>query len=186
MAEKIEADASEHLSFEQFQMPLTTESALNSLPQKLVTVAGVEICLFHIRARTTAAGAAPIPLVLTHGWPSSFFEFLPVIGPLTDPAAHGGDPADAFDLVVPSLRGFGFSGPLPLGHSHPARVADLWAGLMDRLGYRRFGARGGDIGSHVTNFLGARYPDRLIGIFTHHPALHPRLDGGRPLSAAER
>lgn len=159
-----------------------TESVLNGLPQLLVSVAGTDIHVFHVRARIPA----PVPLVLTHGWPSSFFEFLPVIGPLTDPAAHGADPADAFDVVIPSLPGFGFSGPLPAGQHHPARIADLWAELMDQLGYRRFGAYGGDIGSHVTNFLGARHPGRLIGIFTHHPALHPRLDGGRPLSAAEQ
>lgn len=163
-----------------------TESVLNGLPQLLVNVAGVDIHVFHIRAQTPPAAGAPLPLVLTHGWPSSFFEFLPVIGPLTDPAAHGADPADAFDVVIPSLPGFGFSGPLPAGQNHPARIADLWAELMDQLGYQRFGACGGDIGSHVTNFLGARHPDRLIGIFTHHPQLHPRLDGGRPLSAAEQ
>lgn len=163
-----------------------TESVLNGLPQLLVSVAGVDLHVFHIRARTAAAGAAPVPLVLTHGWPSSFFEFLPLIGPLTDPAAHGADPADAFDVVIPSLPGFGFSGPLPSGQNHPARIADLWTELMDQLGYRRFGAYGGDIGSHVINFLGARHPGRLIGVFTHHPELHPRLDGGRPLSVAEQ
>jgi epoxide hydrolase len=162
-----------------------TESVLNGWPQRLVSVAGVDIHVFHVRAQAPAP-AAPLPLVLTHGWPSSFFEFLPLIGPLTDPAAHGADPADAFDIVIPSLPGFGFSGPLPAGQNQPARIADLWAGLMEQLGYARFGAYGGDIGSHVTNFLGARHPDRLIGVFTHHPALHPRLDGGRPLSAAER
>ena len=163
---------------------LDTESELNDLPQLLVSVAGADIHVFHIRARASAA--APLPLVLTHGWPSSFFEFLPLIGPLTDPAAHGADPADAFDIVIPSLPGFGFSGPLPAGQNHPARVADLWAELMDQLGYPRFGAYGGDIGSHVTNFLGAQHAGRLIGIFTHHPALHPPLEGGRPLSAAEQ
>jgi epoxide hydrolase len=163
-----------------------TESLLNGLPQLLVSVAGADIHVFHVRARTPAAGAEPMPLVLTHGWPSSFFEFLPLIGPLTDPVAHGADPADAFDVVIPSLPGFGFSGPLPAGQNQPARVADAWVELMDQLGYRRFGAYGGDIGSHVTNFLGARHADRLIGIFTHHPELHPHLDGGRPLSAAEQ
>ena len=124
-----------------------TESALNGLPQLLVSVAGGDIHVFRIGARTPAAGAAPVPLVLTHGWPSSFFEFLPLIGPLTDPVAHGADPADAFDVVIPSLPGFGFSAPLPAGQNHPARIADLWAELMDQLGYRRFGAYGGDIGS---------------------------------------
>lgn len=145
-----------------------TEAALNGLPQLLVSVAGTDIHVFHIRAPASAAATAPVPLVLTHGWPSSFFEFLPVIGPLTDPAAHGADPADAFDIVIPSLPGFGFSGPLPAGQNHPARIADLWAELMDQLGYQRFGAYGGDIGSHVTNFLGARHPGRpaLLDILT--------------------
>ncbi|MGH3402934.1 MAG: epoxide hydrolase family protein [Streptosporangiaceae bacterium] len=163
-----------------------TEPVLNALPQMLVSVAGVDIHVFHIRARVPAAGGPAVPLVLTHGWPSSFFEFLPLIGPLTDPATHGADPADAFDIVIPSLPGFGFSGPLPAGQNHPARIADLWAELMGQLGYQRFGAYGGDIGSHVTNFLSARHPGRLIGMFTHHPQLHPRLDGGRPLSVAEQ
>ena len=117
------------------------------MPQLLVSVAGADIHVFRIGARTPAAGAAPVPLVLTHGWPSSFFEFLPLPGPLTDPVAHGADPADAFDVVIPSLPGFGFSAPLPAGQNHPARIADLWAELMDQLGYRRFGAYGGDIGS---------------------------------------
>lgn len=88
-----------------------TESNLNGLPQVVVPVDGVGIHAFHIRARP--AGSEPIPLVLTHGWPSSFFELLPLVGPLTDPAAHGGQPTDLFDLVIPSLPCFGFSGRLP-------------------------------------------------------------------------
>ena len=96
-------------------------------------VAGADIHVFRIGARTPAAGATPVPLVLTHGRPSSFFEFLPLIGPLTDPVAHGADPADAFDVVLPSLPGFGFPAPLPGGQNHPARIADLWAELMDQV-----------------------------------------------------
>ncbi|MGH9055199.1 MAG: epoxide hydrolase family protein, partial [Acidimicrobiales bacterium] len=161
-----------------------TESALNALPQIIVSVDGVGIHAFHIPA--SSADRVPVPLVLTHGWPSSFFEFVPLIGHLTDPAAYGGDPDDCFDLVIPSLPGFGFSGRLPAGECHPARIADLWVQVMDQLGYRRFGAYGGDIGSHVTNFLGAAHADRLIGVFTHHPNLHPLIDDDRPLSDAER
>ena len=160
-----------------------TESNLNCLPQVMVAVDGVDIHAFHIRARPAAT--EPIPLVLTHGWPSSFFELLPLVGPLTDPVAHGGQPTDLFDLVIPSLPGFGFSGRLPAGESHPARVAQLWVQMMGWLGYERFGAYGGDIGSHVTNHLGAAHAEHIIGVFTHHPNLHPDMADARPSSAVE-
>ncbi len=161
-----------------------TESSLNALPQVMLSVDGADIHTFHISA--PSAVAAPIPLVLTHGWPSSFLEFLPLIGALTDPAAHGGESTDAFELVIPSLPGFGFSSRLSAGQSHPARIAELWVRVMDQLGYQRFGAYGGDIGSHVTNYLGAVHADRIIGVFTHHPNLHPVIEGNLPLSDAER
>jgi pimeloyl-ACP methyl ester carboxylesterase len=136
------------------------EQALNALPQVLVPVEGLEVHCVHVRGR----GPGPVPLVLTHGWPSSFFEFHKVIGPLSDPAAHGGDPRDAFDVVVPSLPGYGFSSvPAERGMS-AARVADVWARLMAALGYARFGSHGGDWGSAVTTALGAAYPERMIGL----------------------
>lgn len=161
-----------------------TESALNALPQMMLTVEGVDIHTFHVPARSVVG--RPIPLVLTHGWPSSFFEFLTLVGPLTDPAAHGGEAGDAFSVVIPSLPGFGFSSRLPAGQSHAARIAELWVQVMGQLGYRHFGAYGGDIGSHVTNYLGAAHANRIIGVFTHHPNLHPVIEDNQPLSDAER
>ena len=162
-----------------------TETALNRLPQRLVRVSGADLHVIHASARVGSSEPPPIPLILTHGWPSSFFEFLPLIGPLTDPAQHGGDAADAFDVIIPSLPGFGFSSRLTEGPTEPSRIAELWVELMDKLGYERFGAYGGDIGSHVTNFLGARHADRVIGVFTHHPNLHPDIDPAVPLTPAE-
>ncbi|SKB10414.1 epoxide hydrolase family protein [Aeromicrobium choanae] len=161
-----------------------TERAVNQIPQQLVRAGGADIHVLHVPARGDAV--SPIPLVLTHGWPSSFFEFLPLIGPLTDPAGHGGDATDAFDVIIPSLPGFGFSEQLPQGPTEPSRIADLWVEVMEQLGYRSFGAYGGDIGSHVTNFLGANHPQRVLGVFTHHPNLHPQLDPAWPLSSAEQ
>lgn len=160
-----------------------TERAVNRFPQRIVRASGADVHVLHVPARGTAA---PMPLVLTHGWPSSFFEFLPLIGPLTDPAGHGGDAADAFDVIIPSLPGFGFSEQLPHGPTEPSRIADLWVEVMEQLGYRSFGAYGGDIGSHVTNFLGAHHRERVLGVFTHHPNLHPQLHPARPLSSAEQ
>ncbi|WP_237724162.1 MULTISPECIES: alpha/beta fold hydrolase [unclassified Rhodococcus (in: high G+C Gram-positive bacteria)] len=105
-----------------------------------------------------------LPLVLTHGWPGSFVEFLDVIGPLTDPAAHGGDPADAFDVVVPSLPGFGFSGPVRESGWDTPRIATAWAELMSRLGYQRYGVQGGDIGADVSPEVARIAPDAVVGV----------------------
>ena len=134
------------------------EAQLNTFPQYRTTIDGDVIHYVHVRGQ----GSHPLPLVLTHGWPSAFTELLPLVGRLTDPAAHGGDPLDAFDVVIPSLPGFGFSSP----HTRrgPRRVHDTWAKLMRRLGYARFGACGSDIGARVTSRLGAYYPDRVVGI----------------------
>ena len=119
-------------------------------------------------------GPDPMPLVLTHGWPSTCFEMQKVIGPLSDPAAHGGDPADAFHVVAPSLPGYGFSSP-PTERGFAIRnVASLWCELMSALGYDRFGSHGGDWGSAVTTALGAHHPDRLFGI--HLSMLAPPID----------
>ncbi|GAA3524580.1 multidrug MFS transporter [Aeromicrobium flavum] len=161
-----------------------TEHTINQIPQRLIRAGGADIHVLHAPGRV-AAGQAALPLVLTHGWPSSFFEFLSLIGPLTDPAAHGGDAADAFDVVIPSLPGFGFSSRLPQGPTEPSRIAAVWVEVMEALGYTAFGAYGGDIGSHVTNFLGAHHPERVVGLFTHHPNLHPVLDPDVPLSPAD-
>lgn len=147
-----------------------TQDRLNELPHHLVDLGDARIHCIHVRG----VGPDPVPLVLTHGWPSSFVEMLDVIGPLTDPAAHGGDPADAFHVVVPSLPGYGFS-PAPSEPGTDAgRIADLWVALMAHFGYERFGAQGGDWGSAVTTALGARHPDHLLGI--HLNMLAPPVD----------
>jgi pimeloyl-ACP methyl ester carboxylesterase len=146
------------------------ESALNHWPQYLVGVDGLDIHCVHVRGR----GPDPLPLVLTHGWPSSFFEMYKVIGPLSDPANHGGDPADAFDVVVPSLPGYGFSSQPRTRGMNAARVAAIWVELMAELGYDRFGAHGGDWGSAVGTALGAGFADRVVGI--HLTMLAPPVD----------
>jgi pimeloyl-ACP methyl ester carboxylesterase len=119
-----------------------------------------------------------LPLVLCHGWPDSFWRYAKVIPLLTDPGAHGADPADAFDVVVPDMPGYGYSGR-PAGPALDAiAVADLWAGLMSTLGYQRFGAAGGDVGSHVSRYLGLNYPDRVV-------AVH-RTDAGLPIFTGDQ
>jgi pimeloyl-ACP methyl ester carboxylesterase len=137
-----------------------TQDRLNALPQFRTEVDGVGIHFLHVPSPEPAA----LPLVLTHGWPGSIVEFLKVIGPLSDPAAHGGDPADAFHVVCPSLPGYGFSDkPSRAGWGVP-RIASAWATLMDRLGYRRYGAQGGDWGSAVSTVIGAQDPTHCVGI----------------------
>lgn len=136
------------------------EAGINALPHRRVDIDGIPIHFIHIRGR----GENPMPLVLTHGWPWTFWDFHKVIGPLSDPAAHGGDPADAFDVVVPSLPGFTLSAPLPrpVGLAETAR---LWRSLMvDVLGYRRFAAQGGDWGALVSGHLGHIAPEAVIGV----------------------
>jgi pimeloyl-ACP methyl ester carboxylesterase len=137
------------------------ESALNAYPHFTAEVAGRRVHFIHLRGR----GDGPaMPLVLTHGWPSSFVEMLPLASQLADPASHGGDPADAFDVVIPSLPGFLYS-ELPDGPFTHQRVAGIWHALMTQtLGYQRFGAFGGDIGGRVTQWLGALYPGQVTGI----------------------
>ena len=136
------------------------EARLNALPQLLVDVGGTQVHCVHVEGR----GPDPLPLVATHGWPSSCFEMHAIVGPLTDPARHGGDARDAFHLVAPSLPGYGFSPPPRQRGVGAARVADLWVELMAALGYPRFGAHGGDWGSAVATALGARHPERMIGL----------------------
>jgi epoxide hydrolase len=136
------------------------QDRLNRFPQFLTTIDGLDIHFLHIRSPHEDA----VPLVITHGWPGSVAEFGKVIGPLTDPVAFGGSAADAFHLVCPSLPGFGFSGkPAKTGWG-AERIADAWDQLMARLGYPRYGAQGGDWGSHVSRTLGVRHPGHLIGI----------------------
>ncbi|HEX7304742.1 epoxide hydrolase family protein [Lentzea sp.] len=136
------------------------ESELNRLPQFLTEIDGLDIHFVHVRSKNPGA----LPLLLTHGWPGSVVEFLGLVGPLTDPVAFGGDAADSFDVVIPSLPGFGFSGkPAETGWDVP-RVARAWVELMERLGYTGWAAQGGDWGSVVTTALGAMRPEGLLGI----------------------
>lgn len=138
------------------------EVAMNRFAHFRTTIDDVPIHFVHERGR----GPNPVPLVLSHGWPWTFWDYRDVIGPLTDPAAHGGDPADAFDVVVPSLPGFVFSTPLTRTGIHAWSTADLWHSLMtDVLGYERFAAGGGDWGGLVTGQLAHKFPDRVIGIY---------------------
>jgi pimeloyl-ACP methyl ester carboxylesterase len=136
------------------------EARLNAHPQFVTEIDGQRIHFLHVRSPRPGA----LPLLLTHGWPGSVAEFLDVAGPLTDPGAHGGDPADAFDLVIPSLPGFGFSGPAVGPGWDTARTARAWVELMRRLGYERYGAHGGDIGAAVSPQVGRTAPDRVVGV----------------------
>ncbi|MBZ2195111.1 epoxide hydrolase family protein [Occultella gossypii] len=136
------------------------QARLNALPQFTTTIDGQRIYFLHVRSPHPGA----LPLVLTHGWPSSPAEFLDVIGPLTDPGAHGGDPADAFDLVIPALPGFGFSSPLSGPGWSSDRTARAWAELMRRLGYARYGLQGGDFGALVSPEVGRVDPEHVVGV----------------------
>jgi epoxide hydrolase len=136
------------------------EARLNELPQFTTTIDGTGVHFLHVRSQQPDA----LPLILTHGWPGSIVEFLNVIGPLTDPAAHGGDPADAFHLVIPSMPGHGFSGPTRQAGWTTDRVARAWAELMARLGYGRYGAQGGDWGAFVSPELGRIDPGHVVGV----------------------
>ena len=130
------------------------------MPQFTTEIDGVEIHFIHVRSQHEDA----LPLIMTHGWPGSVIELLETIGPLTDPTAHGGTPGDAFHLVLPSLPGYGFSGePTELGWDAD-RIARAWAELMDRLGYTRYVAQGGDVGAYVTDAMGRQAPEGLLGI----------------------
>ncbi|HCU52620.1 MAG TPA: epoxide hydrolase [Micromonosporaceae bacterium] len=146
------------------------EAQLNQFPQFTTTIDGQRIHFLHVRSPEPDA----FPLVLTHGWPGSIVEFLDLIGPLTDPRSHGGDPADAFHVVIPSLPGFGFSGPTADGGWDRARIGRAWAELMRRLGYERYGAQGGDIGGAVSPELGRADPDRVVGVHVNGgPSIPP-------------
>src|SRR5262249_28039288 len=139
------------------------ERRLNALPQFKTEIDGVDVHFIHVRSSHGDA----LPLIITHGWPGSVVELLEVVGPLTDPTAYGGQDEDAFDLVIPSLPGYGFSAePAELGWNL-GRVAGAWAELMRRLGYTRYVAQGGDVGAGVTDAMGRLRPEGLIGIHTN-------------------
>ncbi len=136
------------------------EAKLNALPQFTTEIDGVDIHFIHVKSAHENA----LPLIMTHGWPGSVIELLETVGPLTDPTAHGGTAEDAFHLVLPSLPGYGFSGePTELGWES-GRIARAWAQLMDRLGYTRYVAQGGDVGADVTDAMGRQGPEGLLGI----------------------
>ncbi len=136
------------------------EARLNALPQFMTEIDGVDIHFIHVKSPHEGA----LPLIMTHGWPGSVIELLGAVGPLTDPTSHGGRAEDAFDLVLPSLPGYGFSSePGELGWD-PSRIARAWAVLMNRLGYTRYVAQGGDVGSSVTDAMGRQAPEGLLGI----------------------
>jgi pimeloyl-ACP methyl ester carboxylesterase len=136
------------------------EARLNALPQFMTEIDGVDIHFIHVRSPHEDA----MPLIMTHGWPGSVVELLETVGPLTDPTAHGGDAEDAFHLVMPSLPGYGFSGePAEIGWDS-ARIASAWAELMNRLGYTRYVAQGGDVGAAVTDAMSRQAPEGLLGV----------------------
>ena len=145
------------------------EARLNSFPQFMTTIDGLDIHFIHVRSRHPNA----LPVIITHGWPGSVIELIKIIGPLTDPTAHGGSAADAFDVVIPSIPGFGFSGK-PTGTGwDPDRIARAWAELMKRLDYTRYVAQGGDWGSPISNAMARHAPPGLRGIHVNLPATIP-------------
>jgi pimeloyl-ACP methyl ester carboxylesterase len=169
----------------------TCEANLNALPQFITEIDGLDIHFIHVRSQHEDA----LPLIVNHGWPGSIIEQLKIIEPLTDPTAHGGSPADAFHVVIPSMPGYGFSGkPTSTGWG-PERMGRAWTELMKRLGYRRYVAQGGDWGAFVVDQMGLQAPDGLLAIHTNMPATVPpdvnaaALAGDPPpagLSAEER
>ena len=165
------------------------EAKLNALPQFITTIDGVDIHFIHVRSRHQNA----LPLIITHGWPGSVIEQLKIIGPLTDPTAHGGRAEDAFDVVIPSMPGYGFSGK-PTGTGwDPDRIARAWAELMKRLGYTRYVAQGGDWGAPISSAMARQAPAGLLGIHINLPATVPpevgrgaRRGGPAPAGLSEK
>jgi pimeloyl-ACP methyl ester carboxylesterase len=167
------------------------EARLNSLPQFVTEIDGVDIHFIHVRSKAEKA----LPLIVTHGWPGSIIEQLKIVDPLTNPTAHGAAASDAFDLVIPSIPGYGFSGKPTATGWDPVRIARAWIALMKRLGYARYVAQGGDWGDSITEQMALLAPPELLGIHTNMPATVPAdvskalAIGGPPpsgLSAEER
>jgi pimeloyl-ACP methyl ester carboxylesterase len=167
------------------------EAKLNAFPQFITEIDGLDIHFIHVRSKQPNA----LPLIVTHGWPGSVIELLKIVDPLTNPTAHGGSASDAFDVVIPSLPGYGFSGKPSGSGWGPERIARAWTTLMKRLGYTRFAAQGGDWGAMVTDVMGTQAPPELLGIhlnwaFAVPPDIDKALQTGSPLpsdlSADER
>jgi len=167
------------------------EAKLKALPQFVTTIDGLDIHFIHVRSKNKNA----LPIIITHGWPGSIIEQLKIIGPLTDPAAYGGKAEDAFDVVIPSLPGYGFSEQPASSGWGPERIAKAWVALMKRLGYSKFVAQGGDWGAMVSDVMGMQAPPELLGIhvtwpFTVPPDIDKAIQTGASLpsglSADER
>src|SRR4029434_6202451 len=149
------------------------EAKLNALPHFITEIDGLDIHFIHVKSKHPNA----MPVVITHGWPGSIIENLKLIDPLTDPTGYGGSAADAFDVVIPSMPGYGFSGKPTETGWNPERIGRAWATLMERLGYQRYVAQGGDWGALIVDLMGAQRVPGLIGIHTNMAgALPPEMD----------
>ncbi len=156
------------------------EARLNAVPNFITEIDGLDIHFIHVRSRHEHA----LPLIVTHGWPGSVIEQLKLIEPLTNPTAHGGTAADAFDVVIPSMPGYGFSGKPTTTGWGPERIARAWHALMRRLGYKRYAAQGGDWGAIVTDLMAAQAPPELVGIHVNFPGAVPPDVNAAALSGA--